>query len=105
MIRTVRSLSLFAFFWASSVAWCQTADLQGRVFDESGAVVPKATITLTNAGGQSVTTTSSDDGSYSFTRLPPGEYTVRGTASGLAQEPISIVLKKGMQTLRLELKV
>jgi hypothetical protein len=89
----------------SSPAWPQTASLRGRVVDQSGAVVPKATVTLTAASGLVKTTATADTGFYSFGELPPGQYAVRAAAPKLEQEPVQIVLKPGTQTLRLELKV
>jgi Carboxypeptidase regulatory-like domain len=90
---------------SSLVASAQTASLRGQVFDPSGAVVPKATVTLTGPSGQAKTAETSNNGSYSFVTLPPGHYTVRATAPSLEQEPVEINLKPGAQTLRLEVKV
>ena len=83
----------------------QTASLRGEVFDQSGAVVPKATVHLTGSAGQTQTTMSSKSGSYSFSGLAPGKYTVHASAPQLEQEPVTITLKLGAQTLRLELKI
>jgi Carboxypeptidase regulatory-like domain len=73
--------------------------------DQSGAVIPKATVTLTAPSGVVRTTTAAENGLYSFGGLRRGQYTVRAAAPKLEQEPVSIVLKPGTQTLRLELKV
>lgn len=74
--------------------------------DETGAVVPGATITLNGPGGFSKVTASGGDGSYSFAGLPPGSYTLRTAAPDLAQaQPASIVLRGGVQTLNLQMKV
>jgi hypothetical protein len=35
--------------FGSSPAFCQMASLRGQVFDQSGAMVPKATVTLTGS--------------------------------------------------------
>jgi hypothetical protein len=83
----------------------QTASLRGKVFDESGAVVPSATVTLSGAEGQPKTTTTTNDGSYSFAGLVPGPYNVQASAPHLEQSPVSVTLRQGVQTLRLELKV
>ena len=98
-------LCLTLFLWCTLAAQCQIASLRGQVFDESGAVVPKATVTLTGSPGQAKTTTASNDGSYSFSALLPGQYTVQASAPRLEEQPVAITLKKGLQTLRLELKV
>lgn len=65
----------------------QAGGLTGRVTDELGAVVVGATVTATNntATTAELTTTTNNEGVYSFTNLPPGTYTVRGDATGFAQ--------------------
>lgn len=57
--------------------------VQGSVTDPSGAVIPHATIVLTNnATGATVTTTSTSSGDYAVTTLDPGIYTVTFSATG-----------------------
>lgn len=92
-------------FLLSLVASAQTAALRGQVFDPSGAVVPKATVTLTGPSGQVNTAETSSNGAYSFATLPPGHYTVHASAPSLEQDPVDVNLKPGAQTLRIELKV
>ena len=54
-----------------------TSRVTGVVTDNAGAVVPGATVTLTNEGTQSsLTTQTSDAGAYTFDLIPPGTYTV-----------------------------
>src|SRR5215469_1470658 len=66
--------------------WSQTAGtgaLTGTVTDSMGAVIPNATVTLTSANtGQVRTTMTAGDGTYKFTLLPPGNYSLRFTAAG-----------------------
>ena len=55
----------------------------GRVTDPNGAVVPGATVTITNtATNQSVSTTSSGVGTFSSPVLTPGNYSVRVDSPG-----------------------
>jgi Carboxypeptidase regulatory-like domain len=103
-------LSRFAWFVVfvsllPATAFCQTASLRGQVFDQSGAVVAKATVTLAGPSGLAKTLETSGDGFYSFTALPLGHYTVQAAAPSLEQQPVEITLRAGPQTLRLELKV
>jgi outer membrane receptor protein involved in Fe transport len=57
--------------------------INGRVTDPSGAVVPDATVTLTNdATGVSVHTQSSKSGDYSFPSVAVGTYTIEFEATG-----------------------
>ena len=60
-----------------------TGALTGTVTDPGGAVVPNVVITATNTGsGQERSATSSGDGTYTISLLPPGTYTVKFSAAG-----------------------
>jgi Carboxypeptidase regulatory-like domain len=72
---------------ANLLPWCisqvNTSSIAGLLTDESGAVVPRATITVTQEGtGLVRTVTDSDTGEYVVTQLPPGRYTVKVEAQG-----------------------
>jgi carboxypeptidase family protein/TonB-dependent receptor-like protein len=61
----------------------QTADLSGTVRDSSGAVIPKATVTITKENtGLKQETLSEEEGFYRFAFLLPGSYTLTATAQG-----------------------
>src|SRR5207247_1127364 len=75
--------SLLLLSSATASAQVTTADLVGTIKDSSGAVVPGVTIALTNeATGVSRSTTTSDGGTYSFTSLQPGRYTLTAELAG-----------------------
>lgn len=60
--------------------------IQGTLTDPTGAVVPSATLTATNAGtGISFTTSSDANGFYTFLVLPAGTYTIVAQKSGFAE--------------------
>ena len=62
-----------------------TSQLNGTAFDPSGATVPGATITLTDAAtGLRRSTTSSSAGLYQFLDVPPGNYQLQASAKGFA---------------------
>lgn len=66
-----------------AIAQSDSASIAGTITDSSGAVVPHASITITNeATGQARTVTSNDAGFYTATNLPPGNYTVGAVAEG-----------------------
>jgi hypothetical protein len=68
------------------------ASLSGTVLDPTQAIIPGATVTITNVDTQaSKTTTSGDAGTFQFTELPPGTYTVSVTAKGFQQNTVSNV--------------
>jgi hypothetical protein len=61
------------------------AKVSGQVSDQTGAVVPNATVKLAGAIGAPLTTTADDKGAYHFTGVPPGTYTLSVTASGFKE--------------------
>jgi len=78
-------LAALAVFSIAMVIWGQasTTSLRGTVSDSSGAVLPGAKMTLTNAGSQaSRQTTTGPEGEYEFQFLAPGTYTLTVTANG-----------------------
>jgi len=61
-----------------------TGDVAGTVTDSTGAVVPKAEVTLKNADtGDTRSATTNDSGGFRFTFLRPGNYLVSAAAAGL----------------------
>jgi hypothetical protein len=72
--------------WPALQAHAQTAGegaLQGTVTDASGAVIPNATVKITNDATKiEITRTSSSDGYYVISPVRPGTYTVQISASG-----------------------
>jgi len=61
----------------------QGGTVLGVVRDSSGAVVPGASVTITNAATGVTTTTKTDtEGLYSFPYIQPGVYDVSATSSG-----------------------
>jgi Carboxypeptidase regulatory-like domain len=54
----------------------QTASLRGQIVDQSGAVIPRATVSLTGPSRLERTTTTAENGFYSFQALPAGQYIV-----------------------------
>ena len=76
---------LLVLTFASSVAFGQltSADILGTVTDSTGAVIPNATIVLTNIGtNEKRTATSNGSGDYIFTLLPVAHYSVSVKATG-----------------------
>jgi hypothetical protein len=57
--------------------------ISGKVTDSTGAVIPGATITITNQGtGQERTTSTDNIGQYTVTLLPIGTYTLSAATRG-----------------------
>ncbi len=77
---------LAALFSASAFAQKVTGSVTGTVTDPQGAVVPGATVTLTDVGTNFArTATSSTAGSYEFQELDPGTYTVKVSKTGFRE--------------------
>ena len=79
-------LLLAAAFWAPPPAGCQSATtggLTGTVANQAGSGIPNAAVTLTNpATNQTQTTSTSSNGGYTFSLLPPGAYVVQFASPG-----------------------
>jgi hypothetical protein len=74
---------LMAFAADPLSAQIDTGGITGTVTDKSGAIVPSATITLTNdATGVVLSTKSTSTGTYSLNAIRPGTYTLRGEVAG-----------------------
>jgi hypothetical protein len=68
------------------------AGLSGTVTDTTGAVIPGAIITLKNLATQaSRSTTSGAQGTYQFSELAPGNYSVAATAKGFQSSSLDSV--------------
>ena len=96
------ALAIFAvfslFFVTATMAQSSTTgEVVGVVTDANGAVVPNAAVTLSGPNLiRSQSTTSSADGQYRFSSVPPGRYTIETAAtSGFAaykQENVEVNL-------------
>jgi hypothetical protein len=91
------------------LATAQSASsLNGSVSDPSGAKVPDAKITVTDAAtGLQRTTTSNAAGFYQFLDVPPGDYRLEAKASGFAPYAASKVtlVVKTPSTLNIQFQV
>src|SRR5215469_14169161 len=68
------------------------ASIQGTVADPTGAVIPNATVTLTdNATNATQTATANSEGVYNFGQLGPDRYTITATAPGFTKKVLQNV--------------
>ena len=89
-----------AVLWVPSIAGAQigqTATLTGTVVDQSGAVLPGVTVTVTGESliGGARTAVTDENGVYRFPALPPGTYSVSAELSGFkpfTQEDVRLQL-------------
>jgi hypothetical protein len=82
--RVVLGVVLITLSLVGSQAWAQFAStLEGIVTDPSGAVVPAATVSITNeATGVAQTGSTTSAGYYRFPALPGGLYTMKVSVQG-----------------------
>jgi hypothetical protein len=81
--RTMAIAGIFAAAVSPAFAQNTTADVVGTATDVSGAVVPNATIVLTDVNTHDKrTVTAGSAGEYTFTLLRPGTYSLTVSASG-----------------------
>lgn len=89
-------LLLLTLIWAPGVVCAQIdqGSITGVVQDTTGAIIPSASVTLTNTEtGLVLKTTGSNDGVYTFSPLKIGNYTVTALAPGFSattQEKIHV---------------
>ncbi len=87
-LRKLPSGLLILALASSSALWAQfdTADVLGTIRDASGAVVARSVVALSNQDtGIGVSTLTTDDGTYSFSNVKPGVYTVAAEATGFTK--------------------
>ncbi len=86
MNRTLSFLTVLVFVAAdSALAQVSGFELSGIVQDESQAVLPGVTLTLTNSEtGLSRTVTTNESGRFVFGGMPAGTYVLRAELSGFA---------------------
>ncbi len=84
LIRRAASLSVIAIvFVVAAFGQSNTGSITGVVTDQNGAVVPNASVTVTNQGTNEKRSVQADsEGRYDVPSLSTGTYTVEATGSG-----------------------
>lgn len=80
---------------AGAHAAAQGAAIQGTVADPKGAVVPRASVTLSTSTEALRTTQTDDHGQFSFADLPAGTYRIVATAPGLSADSGDMQIQSG----------
>ncbi len=99
-------VSFLCLLAASAVVWGQGAvgTLSGTVLDQAGAVVPGASVVVTNVATQVENkTTTTGAGAYTMPYLPAGTYTIRVSAPGFSTATAENVILRVAQTLTINL--
>jgi Carboxypeptidase regulatory-like domain/TonB dependent receptor len=96
---------LFCCLQALPQSNASSGEIKGTITDASGAVVPGATVTVTNTDtGFSRTAIADERGEYRILLLPPGAYEVRVELSGFAAQVRTAQVTVG-QTLAIDFRL
>src|SRR5499433_3116175 len=99
LLVVVALLTLMVHPGNGTLAQVPTGTITGTVIDPSGAVIQKATVTLTNKDtGVSRVVQSTESGTYTAASLAPGSYDVRVEATGFAPMVRTIDITTGATT-------
>ena len=83
LLRGLASLSLLIMLWSVAVLAQGTSRISGTVADNNGGLIAGATVTATNdKTGVAYTQTTTGSGSFGFSALPVGSYTITVEQSG-----------------------
>jgi hypothetical protein len=107
-LRRLILLSLLAVGISSGVALGQaaTGQITGTIEDAAGAVVPGATVTVTNVStGARRQDSTGADGDFAFLSLPPGKYKVEVSARGFKRVVVEELDVNVTQTSTVNLKL
>jgi hypothetical protein len=107
-LRRLLLLTLLAVGIGSGVALGQaaTGQITGTIEDAAGAVVPGATVTVTNVStGARRQDSAGADGDFAFLSLPPGKYKVEVSAKGFKRVVIEELDVNVTQTSTVNLKL
>jgi hypothetical protein len=81
-----------------------TASLVGSVHDSSGALVPKAKVSMRNPNtGFSLQVSSDSEGNYTMSSLPIGSYTLTAESKGFKQAQVANIILQVAQQARIDL--
>jgi Fe(3+) dicitrate transport protein len=93
-------LILLVCLAVATFAQTKSGAITGRVFDQTGAALAKATVTLRRAtvGFERAVTTDAD-GAYQFRNLPPGEYQISSVSTGFSVATQTLALAADDRTV------
>lgn len=91
----------------AALAQGDNGKISGTVKDQDGAIVPGATVTVTNdRTGEERTANTTTDGTFSVTALKASTYTVTATTTGLGTKVLAVEVNVGQEVnLNLMMKV
>src|SRR5256884_5894364 len=97
-------ITILVFSTVTALAQLSTASLNGVVRDPTGAAVPKASATLHNSDtGVERNTFTNDAGTYVFSDINPGRYTLQVTAPSFSTKQVSDFVLAVSQTATIDI--
>lgn len=108
-----RHLVIHLLFWLAIFSWTSlspaqttTGSIYGTVTDTSGAVIPNATVIVTNVQtGETHSAQSDGSGNYVFPALNPGNYTVSAKTGGFQTELLNDIVLSANQNVQASFKL
>jgi len=98
---------LISIFCMAMPAFAQlsTGSIAGTVKDSTGAVIPGVSVTLSNPGviGGNQEAVTTERGTYQFTRLVPGTYSVKAELSGFRPAALANLVVNADVTVRADM--
>ena len=91
--------SIFMVCTGTALAQAPTGSLHGQIVDQTGAVIPGASITVKNSSGLVVNATADGTGAYNVKNLAAGKYTVSVTANGFVATSQEVEIAAGQSKL------
>ena len=87
--RATAAAAIAVIFVFSAFGQSNTGSITGVIADQNGAVVPNATVTVTNQGTNEKRTVQADGvGRYDVPSLPTGIYTIEASGSGFTTSSV-----------------
>ena len=106
MKHLVATLALVLAVTSAGFAQESTGSLLGTVRDQTGAVLPGATVEITSTAlGRTLNATTNARGEYVFPSLPPGDYTVTATRTGFAAARVAGIPLALGRVMRVDFKL
>src|SRR6266478_4534781 len=110
LFRLSHCMRLFVFailLGFASVALAQSnGSVQGQVMDQTGAVIPNASVVLSSKSGQSANKTSDGLGRFQFNSVAPGNYSLQVSAKNFSNFISKVTVAAGKNaTVNAKLKI
>lgn len=104
LVRLLAGIAAVHLFVFACCGQTTTGSIAGSVTDPSEAVLPGATVTVTNAGTGVTNTTAADaSGRYQFLSLPAGQYAVTASHAGFETTRLAGITLNVYQALTLNI--